>query len=456
MMWLWLAMGVVWGAEPPNLILISMDTTRADALSCYGKPPDLHREVGIRTPVLDGLAAEGVRLDQFFVHAPTTLNSHTTMLSGLDPHQHAVPRNGFVVPSGLRTLPQRLAEQGYDTIGVVAAAALAERFGLGRGFRVYDADMSHRQSVMYQDRAEGVFERVERQLDARVDGEPLFLFVHFYDPHAPYAAPGEFRQRFVDPAYDGEWKRKRFDRQKQLLAVQEGDAKPADIDHIAALYLGEVAYVDHHIGLLMSSLEGRGLLENALVVVTADHGESLSETVRNGYSHGGDVRIEATRVPLILWASESIPLARSAVVTRQAEMAALAPTLEVALGLEPTLGSRTPFWDLVRPGPVDDSDGWPARPTRTVVMEATRPRELEQQSKWNNLPFARGIRAGGFVLRGAPVFAQAFELEARSTPLLERLMLEMLWAWDDTAPPHREERMDAETERALRALGYLD
>jgi len=198
----WWVMGLAAAADAPNLILISMDTTRADALSCdEGAIPGLVTKPASITPTLDAMAAQGVRFTQFWANAPTTLNSHATMMTGLDPHGHAVVRNGTVLDMGLYTLAERLAEEGYDTIGVVGAAALEEAMQFDQGFRVYDDDTRDLQGIMYQQRADKVVGRAFEALEARREESPLFLFVHLYDPHTPYDPPTPWDERFTDPSY---------------------------------------------------------------------------------------------------------------------------------------------------------------------------------------------------------------------------------------------------------------
>ena len=163
--------------EPgPVIVLASFDTTRVDALSTYGGQ-------GAWTPRLDRLAEVGVRFDWAFSSLPTTLGSHTTMMSGLDTHGHGVPRNGQPVPDTIPLLAERLADEGWDRIGVVGAMPLESDMGLDRGFRVYlDTEYS---SWFGSPRrtADEVTDLALKAIDERPGGEPLFLVVHYYDPH---------------------------------------------------------------------------------------------------------------------------------------------------------------------------------------------------------------------------------------------------------------------------------
>ncbi len=452
-------LGLASAADQPNLVLVSLDTTRADALSCYeARLPGLEVPPEA-TPNLCALAEEGVRFERFWTHAPTTLSAHTTMLTGLDPHQHGVPRNGFPLDVAHSTLAERLAAEGWDTIAVVGAAALESAMGLDRGFRVYDDSFPEEQGVMFQDRAEGVVARTRAVLAQRDTNKPLFLFVHFFDPHAPYQAPEPFTERFSAPDYAGPYHGQRGSLGLLHSQLHEGVADPADLAQASALYLGEVAYVDHHLGSLLEHLKAEGLLDHALIAVVADHGEVLSEQKAVAFSHGADVTRHTTRVPLVL-RGLGLPLAERAVVKRQASMSGLASTLEVALGLQPTLGA--PFWELVRPGPVLDTDGWPERPTRAIPVEATRPIRDGAKQSWNNLDLFRAWHAGGWTVEAAPFLGRPPRLtrgpsgKRMSDIALQPVLAAQLEAWDEIAPPYRVPLLGADTEAALRALGYLE
>jgi len=230
------------------------------------------------------------------------------------------------------------------------------------------------------------------------------------------------------------------------------------VAYISGLYLGEVAFMDSQIGRLLDTLSAKGLLDNALVVITADHGEILSEDSFYAYSHGTDVGDGAMRIPLIV-RGYGLSLPRGRVVDRQASLAGLAPTIERALGLEARLGDRRDFWDYLRPGPVRIGEGWPEVGTQPIFMEATRPRQYEPTEGWNNLIFYRSVRAGGYSMVGAPVFDLPYVMKLpheREEGVL--LWLRYLMArWDRLAPSQRVDApMAPATKRALEVLGYLE
>lgn len=442
--------------ERANVVLITLDTTRADALSCYGEPvPGIAGELpGPTTPNLDRLAAEGLLARRAYAHAPTTLASHASILTGLDLHEHAIPRNGFPLASSHTTLAERLEHEGYDTLAAIGAQALESLMGLNQGFRRYDDSELQSIGVMYQDRAEGVTDRALALVDERSPGKPVFLWAHYYDPHQPFEAPEPFTSRFA-PGTEAEYDLAAL---RERLLTNRPDAEAHDA--LARRYLAEVAYMDHHIGRLLDGLEARGLLDNALIVVTADHGETLSEGGSNAWTHGAGVDDGAVRVPLLFWSSGSVVLGGPGEVHRQVELAALAPTIERAVGLLPTLGHGRDAWDLFRPGPVLDEDGWPM-PTRTVFTEATRPQGREYEDGWNNLLMERGLRAGGTTLVTERFGLRRVSLDAPPaaeglTWLLTRQLLDWIDHWDATAPAYRPQRFNSNTLKALQALGYLD
>lgn len=439
----------------PNLVVITMDTTRADALGCYGALPDLMTPRPSATPNLDALAASGARFERFFAHAPTTLSSHASLFTGLDPHGHAVPRNGFPLPLGIPTLAERLSAAGYDTLAVVGAKALESDMGLDRGFRRYDDKMSVTLGPMAQDRAEGVLARTQAVLAERDVTRPLFLWVHFYDPHGPYRAPGDWYGRFVSPDYDGAYADPMSTVRTLRLALRDQIADPVDIDQFAARYLGEVAYMDHHIGLLLQDLDQAGVLDDAVVVATADHGEVLSEERFVGWSHGRTTGDGVIRVPLIVAGPTVEP---GTVVARTVGMSGLGPSIEGWMGLEPSLGQRRAFHRIVEAGPVWDVDGWPERPTFPVFSEATQP-AVDNGDGWNNAHARRSVRVGGAGIRRKDATDHFLgDRDDRGDPRDDpfgSLLGNLVDSWDVAAPGWRDVQMDDETLDALRALGYI-
>lgn len=269
---------------PQSVVLITLDTTRADHLGAYGWPH-------ARTPHLDALARRGTRFVRCDTAAPITLPSHATILTGLYPPRHGVRDNGtFVLAGRFDTVAERLAARGWDTAAVVSAIVLARRHGLGQGFRIYDDDLGAGYTA-------GT-EVSERQAEATTAAAlaaagklkpPYFLWVHYFDPHEEYRPPTHFADAAKGPQ---------------------------------RLYDGEISYMDDQIGKLLA-----GLPKDVRVVVVGDHGEMLGEHGEEG--HGLLLYKGARRVPLIL-AGPGIPAGRTEeCLVRTADVA---PTLLALAG----------------------------------------------------------------------------------------------------------------------------
>ena len=244
-----------------NVLLVTIDTLRADAMSSYGGPAV--------TPALDTLAGDGVRFTFAHAHAVLTLPSHTSILTGLYPYQHGVRDNsGYRVPVGLPTLATLLKRAGYATAAFVGAFPLHSRFGLNQGFDVYDDRFGETQSptelVMPERPASTVVPLAREWIAAtatRNGAEPWFAWVHVFDPHAPYEPP-----------------------------------PPFDRDYAGRPYFGEVAAVDHALAPLLDDV--RASSRPTIVIVTGDHGEALGD---HGETTHGLFAYEATlRIPLII------------------------------------------------------------------------------------------------------------------------------------------------------------
>jgi len=299
-------------AAGPNLLLVTIDTFRADHLGASGSPAGR----GL-TPHLDAVAAAGTRFARAVAAAPLTLPSHATILTGLLPPHHGVRHNGvFELAPEVPTLPAALSEAGYRTGAVVGAAVLDHRYGLARGFEDYDDAIEGEVSApngFVARRGEDVTARAVRWLEERGD-EPFFLWVHYFDPHADYAPPEPYASRFRE--------------------------RP---------YAGEVAYVDEQVGTLLEALEGLGLASGTLVVVTSDHGESLGEHLEP--THAYTLYEPAVAVPLLL-RGPGVPSGR--VVERPVSLASLAPTLLGLLARPPfpaTDGEDLRPWLAAEPPP---------------------------------------------------------------------------------------------------------
>jgi choline-sulfatase len=292
--------GLCWGgAEPPqtapeqrpNILLIVVDTLRADRLGCYGS--------GLgATPHMDALAKEGVLFRQAYAHASWTLPSFASLLTSQTPPGHGaggrLPRLR-VLPAAVRTLAECLSDAAYATACVVNVDFLGDKFGVTQGFQKVDFE-AH--SNNFDMRAAGpTTDQALAWLRARPD-RPFFLMVHYFDPHLLYNPPPKYRARFADPRdrVDTTWV---FGTRADILAIRTGAAVPeATIRRAEKLYNGEVAYTDDQIGRLLDAIDRMGLRKNTIVVLTADHGEEFLD--HGGFEHGHTLYNELVHVPLVI------------------------------------------------------------------------------------------------------------------------------------------------------------
>ncbi|MBK7643202.1 MAG: sulfatase-like hydrolase/transferase [Planctomycetes bacterium] len=279
----------------PNLLLVTLDTTRVEALGCYTKRPGV-------TPRLDELARESLVFDRARSVAPLTLPAHSSIMTGLYPPRHLVRDNGLApLPASARTAAEELADAGYQTAAFVSAAVLDHSWGIAQGFERFDDPPQAVAGGVHLEERDGR-ETTQHALDwlaQRRKDEPFFAWVHLFEPHAPYAPPPEF------------------------LAQAHGDA-----------YLGEVAAADHEVGRILDALRASGALENTLVIVTADHGESLGQ---HGEPTHSIFCYEATiHVPLLV----RLPGGKRAGERSGATVSLvdLMPTLLAAAGASPLTG----------------------------------------------------------------------------------------------------------------------
>ncbi|MFH1176721.1 MAG: sulfatase-like hydrolase/transferase [Acidobacteriota bacterium] len=243
------------GPVPPNLVLITLDTARADHLGCYGWG-------WAHTPNLDRLAARGVRFASCDTAAPLTLPSHATILTGLLPPRHGVRDNGiFVLSDRLDTVAEILTRHGFDTAAAVSAAVLARSYGLAQGFRLYDDDRGAGDTAGTMIAERDATLTTEAAIHALASlRQPFFLWVHYFDPHEEYRPP------------------------TRIAATMAGPHR---------LYDGEIAFMDEGIGRLLGALPPR-----CVIVAVGDHGEMLGE--HGERAHGLLPLRGARRVPLIV------------------------------------------------------------------------------------------------------------------------------------------------------------
>ncbi len=398
---------------PRSVLLISVDTLRADRLGSYGYQ-------AASTPVLDGLAARGLRFEQAATVAPLTLPAHASLFSGTFPTFHGVRDNGsFYVNDSITTLAEVMQARGYRTGGFVGAFVLDRRWGIAQGFDHYfdGFDLSNYDMAAGLDAAQRPgSEVVDHALSwlGEDSDRPYFAWVHLYDPHSPYTPPEPYRSRFP--------------------ATMEG------------AYDAEIAATDAQIGRLLDSLQASGRLDNTIVVVVADHGESLGE--HGEQQHGFFVYDAAVRIPLIV-AGPGVP-ARA--VPDQVRIVDVMPTVLELVGA--AVPSDVQGVSLLPLGRGEELE-------LLGFSETWYPR---YHYGWSELT---AVRNGQFKFIAAPR-RELYDTQAdpgelndlsaanpRMADALERALRDMAARTAIAAKPQAPRAIDPAAEERLRALGYV-
>jgi len=314
-----------------NILLITIDTLRADHLSSYGYP----RET---SPVLDRLARDGVRFDQPAVQWPKTGPSFASMMTSTYPKNNGIVRKvGIPVPEDFNMLAEMLQGQGYQTLAVVSNGALGSDFNFDQGFDRYVESWNEEPPAPGIDTTGAItVTALARQLLEEISPErPFFLWVHYLDPHFPYSPPGEFRDLFQNDEY--------FEPNRQIRVDLERTKRDTfgigrdqvldghdDLSFYIARYDAEIVHADAEIGRLLNAARGQGLLRDTLTIVTSDHGESLAEH-EYYFDHGRYGFQTCLRVPLIFHYPGVIA---PAVDPDPVELLDLAPTILEFAGVE--------------------------------------------------------------------------------------------------------------------------
>lgn len=296
------------GRAQPNVLLLSIDTLRADHLGCYGGT--------VATPNIDGLAREGALFENAACPMPMTRPALSTVHTSLHPREHGVVNNGVALAPDAITLAEVLAGAGYDTAAFTPARLLDASSGLAQGFASYTAPDAHHVP------AGKVTPQALDWLAARDPEKPFFVWLHLFDPHLPYAPPPEY----VRGAGAGEvsW--------PSLLATAKehaGDIPASVLERALELYAGEVAYVDHWVGEVRAKLEQLGALDDTVIVFTADHGECFDHGIF--FEHSDCLYDGAAKVPLLVRYPARV--AAGTRVTAQVEHLDVAPTILALAGI---------------------------------------------------------------------------------------------------------------------------
>lgn len=421
---------------PRHIIVLSLDTTRADALGPWSD------EERVSTPAIDALAAQSMLFERHYSSAPSTLASHTSLMTGMHPHHHGVASDDWPVPTENVLLQERLADLGFLSAAFLGATPLASRSGFTVGFDYVDEDLSQTRAPGHENRAERSGEEV---VDAVLDwlqdwdGErPLLLFVHLFDAHAPYDPPADLAARLkVDGLPPDAGSMASIDQVRQLVRRGEPGAEQR-VEELERLYLAGVSSADRAVGRLVEGLDAAGVLDDAVVILTADHGETFDRP-EEVFDHGATVFDDTVHTPLIVrlpggWGGGT----RVSTVVSNVD---IAPTLLDLLG-QPVGGRMdgASLVDLLR------GDPWAAwRPP--AFAEATAPLGPDAKG-WLNEPRQKMMRTDDHKLVWDPsgdhtwLFAPDLDPEElrglqKREPAVAARMTDRLKAWAREAAPLR-------------------
>ena len=324
------------GSIFPDIVLVSIDSLRADHLGCYGywRPT---------SPTIDRLASRGARFANAVTTTSWTLPAHAALFTGLNDAAHGVMTDGIRLADDHVTLAEELRGAGYQTAGFFGGPYLHPTFGLDQGFDTYQSCMTRiADDVTGRDvRAEALggeetshgditgprlLEEVEGWLD-QVSEDPFFLFLHMWDVHYDYIPPQRLVEAF-DPDYQGSITGRGMMHNQAISAEMD----QRDLEHLLALYDGEIRFTDEILGQVLERLDARGRLEGTLIVVTADHGEEFFE--HGGKGHRRTLFDEVLRVPLVVyWPGHVAP---GQVIEDQVRIIDVSPTLLSLAGVAST------------------------------------------------------------------------------------------------------------------------
>jgi arylsulfatase A-like enzyme len=330
----------------PDVIVLSVDTLRRDFVGSYGHRNP--RRDASTTPVFDALAAEGARFADAVSSSSWTLPAHMSLMTGLPDALHGVNDTSLSVDRKLTLMAEVFGEAGYATGGFFSGPNLHPVFGFDQGFDAYvDCTQIELPEELFGERSErpgGSLQEVHNASHEAVTspvvharaaawllGVPsdqrYFLFAHYWDPHYDLIAPPEFRERYVDPAYDG---RMRGIFALESRKVDASERSAADIAHVRALYDAEIDYTDEWIGRLFDEVRARGRWDDTLVLWTSDHGEEIYE--RGRWGHRYSLLEEEVAIPMALRYPRAVPA--GVVVQGQARLYDVLPTVVELAGLQ--------------------------------------------------------------------------------------------------------------------------
>ncbi len=397
---------------PPNIVLISIDTCRADYLGCYGNTSDI-------TPNIDRFAANAVRFENVITPVPLTLPSHCTVMTGKSPIQHGVHHNiNYKLPEKEKTLAEFLKDKGYITGAAVSTFVLDKKFGLAQGFDMYDDNCSTtNDQTEYPERkgeqtAQIAIDWLEK-ITSKDSDRPFFLFTHFYDPHHPYSADKNFADKFPQDPYSA-----------------------------------EIAYTDHCIGRILEKLKNLDVYEDSIVIIFADHGEGLGD--HNELYHGFFVYQSTVKVPMIIKPDGKY---QPGTVKNIVSIADITPTINKMLGTQPpnNIYGRDISWAFRAKQP-------PVSMKRKLYCETIMPTEYDcspiMALVTDKYKYIRTPRQELYDLQNDPgEESNLYDQQPHRAKLLQGMLDEIVISRND--PPSAEISVSDADMQKLRSLGYV-
>ncbi len=436
----------------PNVLLITVDTLRADRLGCYGS-------TSASTPAIDRLAREGTLFVNAAAPMPSTRPSHASILTSLYPRDHGVLSNAETLAEEITTLPELFAAAGYLTAAFTGVKLLARGSGMEKGFATFEAPEKGEHRI-----AGEVVAQAQRWLRSERGGRPFFLWLHVYDPHMPYAPPTPSVTAPPElPADAAGFSRPPL---RPLLERTGGDLPRSLLEYALAMYGAEVEYVDRQLAGLLATLREQDAMENTVLVFTADHGECFE----NGFyfEHGECLFEGAIRIPLLLRYPPAVTAGKR--MEGQVELLDIAPTLLELAGLPaaPGFAGRS----LLAPGDPTARVAFLQRPVYSPrAIERRQRREYLRSIAGEPLEASRNGRMAGlrtpswkyitgdgsewlYDLRTDP--GERINLAGERPGLARKLRQHLeLWMEEHPIPLRAPSDPDAELEKTLKALGYL-
>lgn len=460
-------------APRPNVILVVLDTVRADHLSVYGYERDT-------TPTLRSFAREAVRFNETIAADGMTLTSHASLFTGLyglrhGAHPSADAPGGRPLSAEFETMAEILNRNGYDTAAIVANTGyLRPFFNLHQGFRYYDVrgprmrlegcprfllrgglseaalwllpdtDLS-RWTRNAEEINRAVFEFLDKEADR---SRPLFLFLNYMDAHRPYLSPSPFRERF--PGRDPRYGLRHHQRVIRDVMTHKRPISPSERNHLISQYDGALAYLDEQLGRLFAKLKAENLWDSSLVIVTSDHGESFGE--RNLVEHGSGAVESQLRIPLLIRYPDG---PRGEVKLVRASTTDILPTVLAVAGIEVPAavdGRSLLEADSLSSRPVF-AESYATGATMALDRRFRIPERAVYERRWKLIDSRFGRRELYDVVADPAETADLYSAQ----PAVAAHLTKILGEWSALLTTRREPSplLDPRTLDRLRALGYL-